>query len=141
MTYKEKLLDPRWQKRRLEIFSRDNFTCQSCFHTDKTLAVHHKRYFSGRDPWDYPDWVLITLCSDCHEQETECREEAESRLLEACQIASLNVDEINSLADYIALLTWVRDRKERQTLFYKTFGKILDAVKDLKAVTWEELNG
>lgn len=27
-TYAEKLKDPRWQKRRLEIFERDDWTCQ-----------------------------------------------------------------------------------------------------------------
>lgn len=38
--YLEKLKDPRWQKRRLEIFQRDEFTCQVCFDTESTLHVH-----------------------------------------------------------------------------------------------------
>ena len=30
MGYSEKLKDPRWQKKRLEILERDNFRCQYC---------------------------------------------------------------------------------------------------------------
>lgn len=66
-TYREKLLDPRWQKRRLEIFHRDNFTCKDCGSSKKTLHVHHHWYESQKDPWDYPDACLVTLCFECHE--------------------------------------------------------------------------
>lgn len=55
----------------MDIFQRDNFTCQQCENTEQTQHVHHKYYEWGRDPWDYPDDVLITLCCVCHEQETE----------------------------------------------------------------------
>ncbi len=65
MIYKEKLLDPRWQKKRLLIFKRDKFTCQSCGEKGKTLHAHHSRYF--KDPWDIEDNYIITLCCDCHE--------------------------------------------------------------------------
>ena len=65
--YSELLKDPRWQKKRLEIMNRDNWTCQSCFSTDITLHVHHLRY-SGK-PWEAPDICLITLCEKCHEFE------------------------------------------------------------------------
>jgi hypothetical protein len=64
--YSEKLQDPRWQKKRLEILQRDNFTCLGCEATDKTLHVHHTVYVKGVEPWDY-DQSLMTLCSDCHE--------------------------------------------------------------------------
>jgi hypothetical protein len=69
--YMKKLRDPRWQRKRLEIMQRDDFTCQHCFENGKTLHVHHTFYVSGRDPWDYPDNTLMTLCEDCHENETE----------------------------------------------------------------------
>lgn len=69
MTYKEKLLDPRWQKKRLEILNRDEFTCQICKSKDNTLHIHHRRYIVDRDPWDYPEESLVTLCADCHELE------------------------------------------------------------------------
>lgn len=64
MTYAEKLTDPRWQKKRLEILNRDNFTCQLCDDKDSTLHVHHKSY--GVDPWDSKNKALITYCLHCH---------------------------------------------------------------------------
>ncbi len=69
-TYREKLLDPRWQRKRLEVLGRDNFSCQDCGTTKKTLHVHHCYYERGKDPWDYPAESLLTLCCDCHESET-----------------------------------------------------------------------
>ncbi len=66
-SYFQKLLDPRWQKKRLEIFQRDEFTCRECYLADKTLHVHHGFYRSNTDPWDYPSESLHTLCEDCHQ--------------------------------------------------------------------------
>lgn len=43
-SYAFKLKDPRWQRKRLEILQRDNFTCQECYATDKELNVHHLIY-------------------------------------------------------------------------------------------------
>lgn len=70
--YYEKLKDPRWQKKRLEVFERDNFTCQRCDATNKTLNVHHKVYLpDARNPWEYELEYLITLCQECHEKEKD----------------------------------------------------------------------
>jgi hypothetical protein len=82
ITYSEKLLDPRWQRKRLEILSRDNFTCQICQSTTKTLHVHHKKYEYGKDPWEVEDIFLITLCKDCHYNETKDFEENLKYLVE-----------------------------------------------------------
>lgn len=65
MTYSEKLKDPRWQKKRLEIMQSDEFKCRICGDTETTLAVHHLKY-SG-DPWNASDDKLITVCEHCHE--------------------------------------------------------------------------
>src|SRR5690606_1381500 len=65
-TYKEKLLDVRWQKRRLEIFEKDHWQCRACHKKGGTFHVHHL-WYEGSNPWDAPDNALITLCSDCHE--------------------------------------------------------------------------
>lgn len=65
-TYSEKLKDPRWQKKRLEIFKRDDFACLKCESKDKTLHIHHLFYFEEIEPWDYPEEFLLTLCEDCH---------------------------------------------------------------------------
>jgi hypothetical protein len=64
MNYAEKLRDPRWQKKRLEILQRDEFKCTFCGDTETELHVHHKKY-SG-DPWDVNESHLQTLCKHCH---------------------------------------------------------------------------
>jgi len=74
LSYSNKLKDPRWQKKRLKILERDNFTCRNCKRDDITLSVHHKRYIKGNDPWEYPDKYLITLCQPCHDIEIEVAE-------------------------------------------------------------------
>lgn len=65
MLYTEKLTDPRWQKKRLSILNRDNWTCQACWDTKTTLNIHHRKY-SGL-PWDSPDEDLVTVCRHCHD--------------------------------------------------------------------------
>lgn len=67
-TYTEKLLDPRWQRKRLEVLSRDEFTCRHCRDKKSTLHVHHLRYIKGRNPWEYETQELITLCETCHRE-------------------------------------------------------------------------
>lgn len=64
--YKQQLSSPMWKARRLEILKRDNFTCQKCGDTKKTLSVHHTKYIDGLKAWEYDDFCLQTLCSDCH---------------------------------------------------------------------------
>jgi 5-methylcytosine-specific restriction endonuclease McrA len=66
MTYAEKLKDPRWQKKRLEVMERDQWKCKKCNCSKSTLQVHHKTYEYGIDPWDYQDINFITLCENCH---------------------------------------------------------------------------
>ncbi len=66
MDYKEQLLHPQWQKRRLLILERDNFTCCACGDTETTLHIHHKEYISGKKAWEYEDDVLQTFCKHCH---------------------------------------------------------------------------
>lgn len=68
--YLEKLKDPRWQRKRLEIMKRDGWACQMCGETTKTLNVHHLCYHPAREPWESANYELVTLCCDCHEMET-----------------------------------------------------------------------
>jgi len=67
MTYKEQLLHPNWQRKRLEILQRDDFSCQLCCDKESTLHVHHKQYAKGRMAWEYPNDELVTLCEECHD--------------------------------------------------------------------------
>jgi hypothetical protein len=71
--YLEKLKDPRWQRKRLEIFNRDEFACQICYSVENTLVVHHKVYLANKEPWEYDDYMLTTLCEECHDAETKMR--------------------------------------------------------------------
>lgn len=64
--YKHALKDPRWQKKRLEIFQRDDWQCQKCGDKKSMLAVHHESYIEGFEPWEYPSAMLTTLCEECH---------------------------------------------------------------------------
>lgn len=66
MTYSSKLRNPKWQKKRLEILNRDEFTCRLCTDKETTLNVHHLEYKGN--PWDVPNTSLITLCEHCHEE-------------------------------------------------------------------------
>ena len=64
MEYLEKLKDPRWQKKRLLVFDRDNFSCKKCGFDSHTLVVHHIKYYN--EPWDSDINDLDTLCVYCH---------------------------------------------------------------------------
>jgi 5-methylcytosine-specific restriction endonuclease McrA len=66
MEYSEKLKHPKWQKKRLEILQRDNFTCRCCKEKDKPLNVHHVVYNKNCEIWEYNNIDLITLCDECH---------------------------------------------------------------------------
>lgn len=68
-SYADRLVDPRWQRVRLEVFSRDGFACRCCGETQLELHAHHSYYVRGREPWDYPVASLVTYCKNCHEAE------------------------------------------------------------------------
>lgn len=63
-TYSEKLKDPRWQKKRLEIFEKANWKCELCSDSETELHIHHLEYFG--EPWDQSNDKLKCLCKDCH---------------------------------------------------------------------------
>ncbi|MGE4518930.1 MAG: DnaB-like helicase C-terminal domain-containing protein [Desulfobacteraceae bacterium] len=67
--YSEKLKNPKWQKKRLEIMERDEWKCKICQDSENELVVHHKRYLKDLEPWEYDKNDLITLCVNCHEKE------------------------------------------------------------------------
>jgi hypothetical protein len=93
-TYSERLKDPRWQRRRLEILQRSDFSCERCEATDKTLHVHHKLYRKGAMPWEYADHELHALCEDCHEEEHHIRERLASAL------AAIDLADIEEVLGY-----------------------------------------
>lgn len=66
-SYAQKLLDPRWQKKRLEVLDAADWACEVCGDAQTTLHVHHKQYIKGREPWEYDKDQLAALCKCCHD--------------------------------------------------------------------------
>jgi len=97
--YSDKLKDPRWQKVRLKVFERDEWTCQICFGKESQLKVHHKYYIQGKEPWDYSRDALVTLCEKCHAEEWENRPEAEHALMRALKEKGFFAADVPSLAE------------------------------------------
>ena len=70
-SYGALILHPNWKARRKEILTRDQHRCRIC-NSIKELQVHHRQYLfvkatqRFKSPWDYPDHLMITLCSNCH---------------------------------------------------------------------------
>lgn len=108
--YSKKLKDPRWQKKRLAILQRDNWTCHRCKNTEQTLNVHHLKYFYERDPWDINDKYLVTLCESCHEHERYAKPEYISQLLDMFPELGFLSDDIELISD--GLYSLVRDIKK-----------------------------
>jgi len=96
--YVEMLKDPRWQKKRLEILSRSDFSCEWCDSKDKTLHVHHTIYYKNAAPWEYENCVLLSLCEDCHQEWHKLKTEIDIR------IALMNSDELERMMDFSDLL-------------------------------------
>lgn len=63
--YHKALKHPKWQKKRLRVFQRDNWRCTKCRDTETELHVHHLKY-TKKYPWNEPMINLTTLCSNCH---------------------------------------------------------------------------
>lgn len=95
-TYIQKLQDPRWQRKRLEILQRDEFRCKHCGADDKPLQIHHIAY-NFQDPWEIEPRLLISLCSDCHNYETVAVKAAFSKLIQTIKLAGFTSGEVELL--------------------------------------------
>lgn len=93
MEFKEQYKHPNWQKKRLEILERDNYTCVECGETEKTLHVHHDYYARSKKIWEYDDEFLQTLCEDCHSE----RHEYKSLVKECIDVIFRNNHMLNTL--------------------------------------------
>ena len=93
-SYSEKLLDPRWQKKRLEVLDSAEFQCEMCGDGESTLHVHHKQYFKGREVWDYEREQLACLCKDCHEQSHEQADTLKDAISRIPMDGPFNIDDV-----------------------------------------------
>jgi hypothetical protein len=83
--------DSRWQKLRLKIMERDEWTCQCCgVNESATLNVHHQQYECGKAPWEYEDETLITLCEGCHKKLHDAKNELNKAIC-SCGAISGNI--------------------------------------------------
>jgi 5-methylcytosine-specific restriction endonuclease McrA len=71
MDYKTQLTTSAWLRVKYEVMKRDNFVCSECMcdNSERQLEVHHVAYYPNRMAWEYPDYLLVTLCRDCHQKE------------------------------------------------------------------------
>ena len=114
MTYAEKLKDPRWQKKRLYVLERDEWTCQYCGDTKTEFHVHHKRY--NGNPWDADDDDLITICRHCHEICEHAKEFEGGVTIE-------QIRKIPGKATFLHFVVIAIGETERWSIFYKCKGR------------------
>lgn len=113
--YSEKLKDPRWQKKRLQIMERDEFTCQGCGDKTSTLNVHHTAYIKNKEVWNYDDIMLVTLCETCHQINHELFDEEFSSLKKYLQHHGITFHDLYFFERFTVMLTkeLVAIRKKR----------------------------
>lgn len=61
-----------WKNFKNEVIEIDGGKCTECGRSKDdgiVLQVHHRKYLSGRKPWDYPYDLCYTLCRGCHAAE------------------------------------------------------------------------
>lgn len=121
MKYSEKIKSPQWQKKRLEILERDGWKCKICGDDESTLHVHHRIYKTGKEPWDYPDDALITLCEKCHKEETNLSKEYSKIIDDLIYKLKIHFD----CMDIAYMLKTILDYTEKSK--YETF-MIADAI-------------
>lgn len=151
--YSDKFLNPKWQKFRLAIFERDGFMCVRCDDNKSTLHAHHTYYEDfGRDPWDYDEDCVITLCEECHSQEHKYLKQVNKQLLNTISSTGISWENKVCLAAAFEMLpkklpvdfwdvmmaVFLDDSfyKNAQQIYYNDTGKKLEAVQKLR---WEIL--
>lgn len=68
MKYSQKLKDPKWTAKRLEILKLKGENCSLCGNSNGTPEVHHGYYTPFKEPWEYDNDSLWVLCRKCHDK-------------------------------------------------------------------------
>lgn len=112
--YAAKFKDPKWQKLRLEVMQRDDFACCRCGDAESHLNVHHCYYEWDNDPWEYPHSSLVTLCENCHQEETEATPAAKAALWQVFASQGVLCDEIG---DFVNGVQWTIDGRKQHAAY------------------------
>lgn len=130
MKFSDQYKHPKWQQKRMEVFENvkslhDVLCCQRCFDTEVQLQVHHKRYVKDKMIWEYPISELELLCSQCHEEAHEDKDELQNII---ALLPTEAIPEITSIitgyCQYIASPAAIRF-PENPNMYYSEFcGKI-----------------
>lgn len=133
-TYSEKLKNANWQKKRLEIFNRDNWACLSCgrncLQEGLSAHVHHIKYLPNLEPWEYDNCLLVTYCELCHNTEH----------LIGDQISEILIELIRRHSIYLKPVTQLNTLIEKWPEFHKRLKAFLDEsmITYLKTKTSDE---
>jgi hypothetical protein len=135
--YLEKLKDPRWQRRRLEIMQRDAWACQMCGTTTQTLAVHHLCYQPGKDPWESANEELLTVCESCHDHETRNIKEARNEILHRLRRMPWQTADLHMLSLFLFTVQAFHKNHslERETIIVQSIEEL-----DERSESWDALD-
>jgi len=79
--YKTGYYSVQYKKWRLEVFTRDKWTCQKCGKKECYLTAHHIKSFAKYPELRYDRGNGITLCEDCHKKTDNYKGKAKKRIL------------------------------------------------------------
>lgn len=84
--YANLLTDHRWLAKRKERLAVDGYKCQVCGRgpNQAKLVVHHIGYIYAVKPWDYPLWLLQTLCIEHHNEVAHAGQKPLYAICEEC---------------------------------------------------------
>lgn len=97
-----------WRELRLEVFKRDNNTCEKC-KSNKNLHCHHNYYIVGRKLWEYPLSCFSTLCQSCHEEY--------HKKIKGYQLVIRNKSKLNEKLEEEKLNGFIHNFKDQEFLF------------------------
>lgn len=130
-SYAEKLRDPRWQKKRLEVMHRADFACEECSDKENTLHVHHCLYVTGKEPWDYPISELRCLCERCHDERGSIEHDTFLEWRRMC--ARLTIEDLQDLMHRILSAKDALEEKPRPVSL------TLELICDMARYDWNEI--
>lgn len=134
MEYSKKLSHPKWQKRRLERLSEENFSCQICNNENEELHVHHLYYDKDKDVWEYPNKALIVLCKTHHDYEHSIEMDVKNDLFDSFKRAGFTN---SSLLHIIIGLRAMKYQPASPNLVAHAIGNMFSNNSDFKA-TYEK---